>query len=182
MVGPKCRGEACSWTRFVDRGHRSGCQVSGPWGMCAPYAKVSPLAMVWYAGRAMVMVRTSRWVRAVLVTAVAVMLLGPGAEGPGGVRQAGEGPSFTRRNADHEDPPRCRSRLPASRARSHCRTGWRRTRFTDVMPCLRVPRLRARPRTRPDVVLADKTSHADKRQAAAEVWLVEGCGKAIASS
>ncbi|WP_442806116.1 IS5 family transposase [Streptomyces sp. NBC_01257] len=32
-----------------------------------------------------------------------------------------------------------------------------------VMARLRVPRRRGRPRTRPDVVLADKTSHADKR-------------------
>ncbi|WP_405474927.1 transposase [Streptomyces sp. NBC_00009] len=32
--------------------------------------------------------------------------------------------------------------------------------FTDVMARLRVPRRRGRPRTRPDMVLADKTPHA----------------------
>lgn len=55
--------------------------------------------------------------------------------------------------------------------------------FADVMDRLRVPRRRGRPRTRPDVVLADKTSHADKRQAA----MVDGpsrgwVGKAFVSS
>lgn len=39
-----------------------------------------------------------------------------------------------------------------------------------------------RPRTRPNRVRADKTSHADKRQAAAVVSPGAGCGKAIASS
>lgn len=55
--------------------------------------------------------------------------------------------------------------------------------FIPVLEGLRVRRHGpARPRSRPDRVRGDKTSHADKRQAAAEVWLVEGCGKAIASS
>ncbi|MEU9593386.1 transposase [Streptomyces sp. NPDC048193] len=51
--------------------------------------------------------------------------------------------------------------------------------FTDVMARLRVPRPSGRPRTRPEVVLADKTSHADKRQAAAvERCSGSGFGKA----
>jgi hypothetical protein len=54
--------------------------------------------------------------------------------------------------------------------------------FTQVMDRLRVPRPVGRPRTTPDVVLADKTSHADRRQAAAAICPIEGWGKAIASS
>ncbi|MEU4089654.1 hypothetical protein AB0F76_36130 [Streptomyces aureus] len=54
--------------------------------------------------------------------------------------------------------------------------------FTDVTARLRVPRQRGRPRPRPDAVLADKTSHADKRQAAAALRSAEACGKATASS
>ncbi|EFE72294.1 transposase [Streptomyces viridosporus ATCC 14672] len=55
--------------------------------------------------------------------------------------------------------------------------------FDTVMGALRVPRAGAgRPRCRPDAVIADKTSHADKRQAAAAVCPAEGCGKATASS
>ena len=46
--------------------------------------------------------------------------------------------------------------LPASGVRSHRRTGRRRTGLHHVMARLRVPRRRGRPRTRPDVVLADK--------------------------
>lgn len=55
--------------------------------------------------------------------------------------------------------------------------------FDAVMDELQVPRAGAgRPRRRPDAVIADKTSHADRRQAAAAICPVEGCGKAIASS
>ncbi|MEV0981983.1 transposase [Streptomyces sp. NPDC049915] len=53
--------------------------------------------------------------------------------------------------------------------------------FTEIMARLRVPRPRGRPRTRPDLVLADKTSHADKRQTAAAWTSAGACGKAIAS-
>jgi transposase len=52
-----------------------------------------------------------------------------------------------------------------------------------VLERIRVPRTgEGRPRTTPDRLSADKTSHADRRQAAAVVSLRAGCGKAIASS
>ncbi|WP_328623712.1 transposase [Streptomyces sp. NBC_00353] len=55
--------------------------------------------------------------------------------------------------------------------------------FEAVLDRVRVPRLEpGRPRTRPRRVRADKTSHADKRQAAAAASSGDGCGKAIASS
>ncbi|MET8134304.1 transposase [Streptomyces sp. NPDC005251] len=54
--------------------------------------------------------------------------------------------------------------------------------FAQVMTRLRVPRRTGRPRVTPDVVLADKTSHADKSQAAAVVSPSVGWGKAVASS
>ncbi|WP_406324192.1 IS5 family transposase [Streptomyces sp. NBC_01637] len=55
--------------------------------------------------------------------------------------------------------------------------------FEPVLDKVRVPRTGpGRPRVRPDRVRADKTSHADKRQAAAVVSPGAGCGKAIASS
>lgn len=57
------------------------------------------------------------------------------------------------------------------------------TMFDAVVDAICVPRSgTGRPRRRPDRVLADKTSHADKRQAAAEVRSGAGCGKAAASS
>ncbi len=41
--------------------------------------------------------RKGRWGKAVLVTAVAMVLVGPGADGPGRVRRAGDKPAFTLR-------------------------------------------------------------------------------------
>ncbi|MFE7582656.1 transposase [Streptomyces gardneri] len=52
-----------------------------------------------------------------------------------------------------------------------------------VMDAWRVPRACAGPpRRRPDSVIADKTSHADKSQAAAALSSAEDCWKAAASS
>lgn len=49
-------------------------------------------------------------------------------------------------------------------------------------PCAGGAQRIGRPRTTPDTVLTDKTSHADRRQAAAAASSGDGCGKAIASS
>lgn len=54
--------------------------------------------------------------------------------------------------------------------------------FTAVLAGIKVRGPVGRPRTRPDAVAGDKTSHADKRQAAAVVSPGAGCGKATASS
>ncbi|MFE2537024.1 transposase [Streptomyces sp. NPDC059371] len=55
--------------------------------------------------------------------------------------------------------------------------------FEPVLEKVRVPRIGpGRPRGRPHRVRADKTSHADKRQAAAALRSAEACGKATASS
>lgn len=51
--------------------------------------------------------------------------------------------------------------------------------FTQVMARLRVPRPAGRPRTTAGAVLADKTSHADKRQATAALRPAEACGKRL---
>lgn len=55
-------------------------------------------------------------------------------------------------------------------------------RFVPVLEGIKVRGPVGRPRTRPGAVAADKTSHADRRQAAAVVSPRAGCGKAIASS
>jgi transposase len=60
------------------------------------------------------------------------------------------------RRTDHEDPLRGRRPVPTTRVRPHRRTGRRRSRLHRCMARLRVPRRRGRPRTRPEVVLADK--------------------------
>ncbi|WP_399947027.1 IS5 family transposase [Streptomyces sp. BBFR25] len=55
--------------------------------------------------------------------------------------------------------------------------------FAAVLDGIGAPRVGlGRPRVRPLRVRGDKTSHADKRQAAVAIWPTEGCGKAIASS
>ncbi|MFD5675251.1 IS5 family transposase [Streptomyces sp. NPDC127040] len=55
--------------------------------------------------------------------------------------------------------------------------------FEPVLEAIRVPKVGGgRPRRRPLRVRGDKTSHADKRQAAAAICPAEDCGKAMASS
>ncbi|MGV4988544.1 IS5 family transposase [Streptomyces sp. NRAIS4] len=74
-----------------------------------------------------------------------------------GPRQANRRPRHrpVPRRADHEDSPCCRRPLPAAFHLTAGQAGDAPA-FTDVMALLRIPRPRGRPRTRPDVILADK--------------------------